>query len=98
MISPLHTLLITKHNFIRTKLISQITSSYKKAYIFRNNDIVFFLFIVLRVLGIPTRAISNFNSAHDTDGNCTYDRYYDENGEFLSRISRDSTWLVFVLF
>jgi len=58
----------------------------------------FSYYIVLRVLGIPTRAISNFNSAHDTDGNCTYDRYYDENGEFLSRISRDSTWLVFVLF
>ncbi|XP_066922576.1 protein-glutamine gamma-glutamyltransferase 4-like [Clytia hemisphaerica] len=47
---------------------------------------------LLRVVGIPTRAISNFNSAHDTDGNCTYDRFYDQNGEFLSRMSRDSTW------
>lgn len=53
-----------------------------------------YLLLVLRALGIPTRAISNFNSAHDTDGNCTYDRYYDENGEFLSHLSRDSTWLV----
>ncbi|XP_057290288.1 coagulation factor XIII A chain-like [Hydractinia symbiolongicarpus] len=47
---------------------------------------------LLRAIGIPTRAISNFNSAHDTDANCTYDRYYDENGEYISKLSTDSTW------
>ena len=55
-------------------------------------------YLVLRTIGIPTRAISNFNSAHDTDANCTYDRYYDENGEYLAHLSRDSTWWEFNRF
>ena len=55
-------------------------------------------YLVLRTIGIPTRAISNFNSAHDTDANCTYDRYYDENGEYLAHLSRDSTWWEFRRF
>lgn len=48
----------------------------------------------MRALGIPTRPISNFNSAHDTDANCTYDRFYDENGKYLSEMSGDSSWYV----
>eukprot|EP00794_Sanderia_malayensis_P015757 gene15757-17346_t len=47
---------------------------------------------IMRALGVPTRAISNFNSAHDTDSNCTYDRFYDEKGEYLEKMSGDSSW------
>ncbi|XP_059426102.1 protein-glutamine gamma-glutamyltransferase 5-like [Carassius carassius] len=44
---------------------------------------------VMRALGIPTRVVTNFNSAHDTDGNMMIEEYYNEMGEKLS-MSRDS--------
>ncbi|XP_052414129.1 protein-glutamine gamma-glutamyltransferase 5-like [Carassius gibelio] len=46
---------------------------------------------VMRALGIPTRVVTNFNSAHDTDGNMVIEEYYNEMGEKLS-MSRDSIW------
>ncbi|XP_069608353.1 protein-glutamine gamma-glutamyltransferase E-like [Ranitomeya imitator] len=46
---------------------------------------------VLRCLGIPTRVITNFNSAHNTDGNMEIDMHYDTEGKFLE-ISNDSIW------
>ncbi|KAI2663203.1 Protein-glutamine gamma-glutamyltransferase 5 [Labeo rohita] len=39
---------------------------------------------VMRALGIPTRVITNFNSAHDTDNNMVIEEYYDENGRKLN--------------
>ncbi|NXC74463.1 TGM3 glutamyltransferase, partial [Anhinga anhinga] len=46
---------------------------------------------VLRCLGIPTRTITNFSSAHDADGNLRVDEFYDASGNNLNRTA-DSVW------
>ncbi|KAM9249936.1 protein-glutamine gamma-glutamyltransferase E [Dugong dugon] len=46
---------------------------------------------VLRALGIPSRVITNFNSAHDTNRNLSVDVYYDPRGNPLDKGS-DSVW------
>ncbi|PVD20984.1 hypothetical protein C0Q70_19148 [Pomacea canaliculata] len=50
------------------------------------------LWSVCRTLGIPCRSLTNFSSAHDADNTCTIDRYYDEEGNKLARLSDDSIW------
>lgn len=47
---------------------------------------------VCRTLGIPTRTVSNFVSAHDTDRSLTVDKYFDADGEKLEGINQDSIW------
>ncbi|KAE8633383.1 hypothetical protein XENTR_v10001868 [Xenopus tropicalis] len=47
---------------------------------------------VLRCLGIPGRTITNFASAHDADGNLTFDIYFDENMKPIEDKNRDSVW------
>ncbi|XP_063819262.1 protein-glutamine gamma-glutamyltransferase E-like [Pseudophryne corroboree] len=46
---------------------------------------------VSRALGLPCRLITNYNSAHDTDGNLSIERYYDVSGEPVEE-SDDSIW------
>uniref|UniRef100_A0A3Q3JHG3 protein-glutamine gamma-glutamyltransferase n=2 Tax=Monopterus albus TaxID=43700 RepID=A0A3Q3JHG3_MONAL len=46
---------------------------------------------VMRVLGIPCRVVTNFNSAHDTNGNLVIEEYYSETGLKLNN-SKDSIW------
>ncbi|NXU06552.1 TGM2 glutamyltransferase, partial [Buphagus erythrorhynchus] len=46
---------------------------------------------VMRCLGIPSRVVTNYNSAHDTNANLTIDRYINEKGE-QERQSRDMIW------
>ncbi|KAM5245852.1 protein-glutamine gamma-glutamyltransferase 6 [Ctenodactylus gundi] len=47
---------------------------------------------VLRCLGIATRVVSNFNSAHDTDRNLSVDKYVDSFGRTLEELTEDSMW------
>ncbi|KAJ8400572.1 hypothetical protein AAFF_G00393410 [Aldrovandia affinis] len=46
---------------------------------------------VMRVLGIPSRVVTNFNSAHDTNANLVIEEFYDEMGKKLHK-SQDSIW------
>lgn len=48
---------------------------------------------VMRCLGVPSRVVTNYNSAHDTNGNLVIDRYLNETGE-EDRRSRDMIWWV----
>ncbi|KAM5303981.1 protein-glutamine gamma-glutamyltransferase 6 isoform 3-T3 [Glossophaga mutica] len=47
---------------------------------------------VLRCLGIATRVVSNFNSAHDTDRSLSVDKYVDSFGRTLDDLTDDSMW------
>ncbi|NWV31401.1 TGM4 glutamyltransferase, partial [Grantiella picta] len=47
---------------------------------------------VMRCLGVPSRCVSTFNAAHDTDENLRVDVYVNEKGEKLNSLSLDSVW------
>lgn len=49
----------------------------------------------MRVLGIPSRVVTVFNAAHDSDGNLSIEEYYSNMGEKLN-LTKDSVWLVSV--
>ncbi len=46
---------------------------------------------LLRTLGIATRSVTNFQSAHDTDASMTIDYHWDEDDEPLTDLN-DSVW------
>ncbi|XP_042197877.1 protein-glutamine gamma-glutamyltransferase 2-like [Callorhinchus milii] len=47
---------------------------------------------VFRCLGIPSRPITNFNSAHDTNANLEIDCIVDMKGKKIPGASRDTIW------
>ncbi|XP_029470560.1 protein-glutamine gamma-glutamyltransferase 5-like isoform X1 [Rhinatrema bivittatum] len=47
---------------------------------------------VMRCLGIPSRVITNFDSAHDTNANLCVDECYDNYGKKIPNASHDSIW------
>lgn len=47
---------------------------------------------LMRCLGVPARSVTNYDSAHDTDNNCTFDKYFDKDMNYLDEESDDSCW------
>ncbi|XP_055955664.1 hemocyte protein-glutamine gamma-glutamyltransferase isoform X2 [Patella vulgata] len=47
---------------------------------------------VCRALGIPARSVTNFSSAHDTDGSVSIDIHFDTNGEVDKSLTDDNIW------
>ncbi|XP_048367765.1 protein-glutamine gamma-glutamyltransferase 4 [Sphaerodactylus townsendi] len=47
---------------------------------------------VMRCLGIPSRSVSNFASAHDTEENLKVDIYLNEKSEKIEELTTDSIW------
>uniref|UniRef100_A0A1I8FB32 TGc domain-containing protein n=1 Tax=Macrostomum lignano TaxID=282301 RepID=A0A1I8FB32_9PLAT len=45
-----------------------------------------------RALGIPTRSVTNFSSAHDTHANLLIDKFYHSTGEPFRDKNSDSIW------
>ncbi|GAB1597650.1 protein-glutamine gamma-glutamyltransferase K-like [Argonauta hians] len=46
---------------------------------------------LLRALGIPTRSVTNFQSAHDNDASISIDVHFDENSKPIKHLN-DSVW------
>lgn len=69
---------------INPEVLSPSLYSFSAAYVIST---------VLRCLGIPTRLITNFSSAHDVDGNLSVDFLLNERLEPLhSTHKSDSSW------
>lgn len=51
-----------------------------------------FTIIVARCLGIPSRVVTCYQSAHDTHHSLTVDRFFDDDGEPLKEYNKDSIW------
>uniref|UniRef100_A0A4W4FZN2 protein-glutamine gamma-glutamyltransferase n=1 Tax=Electrophorus electricus TaxID=8005 RepID=A0A4W4FZN2_ELEEL len=47
---------------------------------------------ILRCLGIPTRCVTNYSSAHDTEGNVSVDFLFNEHLENVSEGRKDMIW------
>lgn len=45
----------------------------------------------MRAIGIPTRSVTNFESAHDTDASMTIDFHWNESDDPVEDLN-DSTW------
>ncbi|XP_046608601.1 annulin isoform X1 [Neodiprion virginianus] len=47
---------------------------------------------VCRALGIPCRPVTNYSSAHDTQGSLTVDCFIDAEGKVMEEMNNDSIW------
>lgn len=53
---------------------------------------IFVTFTVCRALGIPSRPVTGYCAAHDSQGSLTVDLIKDENGNTLEEFTKDSIW------
>lgn len=73
------------------------TLSTGKQYIiiFLSNSILcisLYNFLVARAIGIPSRIITCYSCAHDTQASLTVDYFVDEDGKILEELNQDSVW------
>ena len=54
---------------------------------------IYFILTVCRAIGIPSRSVTNFDSAHDHDYSMTIDTHVDAEGKPISSMN-DSIWSV----
>ncbi|KAK6623188.1 hypothetical protein RUM43_009040 [Polyplax serrata] len=47
---------------------------------------------IARALGIPSRIVTNYSSAHDTQNSMTVDYFVDEKGNIMEELNSDSVW------
>nr|XP_023022032.1 annulin [Leptinotarsa decemlineata] len=47
---------------------------------------------ICRALGIPSRTVTNYSSAHDTQNSLTVDYFMDETGAIMEELNSDSIW------
>ncbi|XP_045470939.1 annulin [Harmonia axyridis] len=47
---------------------------------------------ICRALGLPTRTVTNYSSAHDTQGSLTVDYFLNQDGDFVEDMNSDSVW------
>ncbi|XP_031617392.1 annulin isoform X1 [Contarinia nasturtii] len=47
---------------------------------------------IARAIGIPSRIITTYSCAHDTQASLTVDYFVDENGKILEELNADSIW------
>ncbi|XP_050089283.1 annulin-like isoform X1 [Anopheles aquasalis] len=47
---------------------------------------------IARAIGIPSRVVTNYSSAHDTQASLTVDYFVDKRGQIMEEMSSDSIW------
>ena len=60
------------------------------SFSFHCEELLYFV-AVMRAVGIPTRSVTNFESAHDCDGSMTIDSHFDEDDNPVPELN-DSVW------
>lgn len=67
-------------------------------YIHKCKSVLHIVLTVNRTLGIPTRSVTNFSSAHDCDGSISIDCFWSASGEPIEELNSDSIWYVFDIY
>ncbi|XP_049279486.1 annulin-like isoform X1 [Anopheles funestus] len=47
---------------------------------------------IARAIGIPSRVVTNYSSAHDTQASLTVDYFVDKSGKIMEEMNADSIW------
>lgn len=47
---------------------------------------------IARAVGLPSRIVTNYSSAHDTQASMTVDYFVDDDGKIMEEMNADSIW------